>query len=181
MKTLIKVLGAWKQAKKVFLKQAGVWKPVRRVFVKVAGIWEMTYQFILSVAIPASPYQTDATYPNNIRWATAPSSAVYDPAVGANLQQLQWIANGEGVAQDGFQVISGWTFTILYSGTPTWLGIIRVTNVTTGVSVDIPYNSGTQWRLIVPAPNYLVDEHQVNPKQDWIRASVTDTFTFERV
>lgn len=176
MKLLTKVFGAWKQVRRVFVKQSGIWKPVKSAWIKQAGAWKQFYAAFTQVAIPTVLW-TPGNGGADAARVEVPAG-VDVPDNGGFLFRLH-----QGIIYWGPDMdwVEGWSYSLLYrTGTnPTWDGPLKVTNVTTGVSLTLPKLNALQWTLILDSPQ-SGDHNYPDPNVNWIRAGATDTFRIER-
>jgi hypothetical protein len=75
-----------------------------------------------------------------------------------------------------------WTYGFYYSlyfkaagAAPSWAGSLKVTNVTTGVSLILPKIGARAWQLYKSAPGL----HDLDPNENWCRMGRNDQFSIE--
>jgi hypothetical protein len=181
MKFLTKNSNIWKTVDRLFVKISDVWKPAKAIWFKNAGNWVKIYSsgFSVTAAIPTIGWNVWANGPrprgqsaNGDAWPTAQAPVTYR---GVTVQGLDY-----RISESNDHQVLWWTYFIFFNTAPVWTGDIKVTNVTTGISVVMQKANATEWTTIFNNNSVPYDPDPDNPRDLWIRnIPAVDVFKIE--
>lgn len=172
MQALAKISGTWKIVRQIFVKQGGVWKTVKQGYIKSGGVWKLFFTLGFT-AQPQSFVLSSHAASTDLAEISLTGMGVTDH--GALLSDLFMSQNYDSGDENS---VTSWTYRMMYdssSAPPSWSGNLKVTNLSSGISVTLsPTADPRTWLLQIPSDGSQT--YPVSPYDKWIRDSM-DTYS----
>lgn len=175
----VKDAGTWKLVKDIKVKQAGAWKTVKQAWVKQAGVWKRFFAAGVLLSYPTSLWGQDFGSGPETAQISVPNNAVQFQG-----RFISLIAMGCVYQRDSNNIpirADYWESVLNFYGSPgaPTSAQIRVTNLTTGVSIvmnQVPIFGGYSLRITNSGGAF-----PPNPWVNFIRQNQTDLFRCEQI